>query len=117
MDDSCFPERANNRFGSKADICTASAHVRFTPNSDIDCVFRHVRFGPKADSCTAANSIAIRSPHPRSPAASAHREAECFGSPDVDEMLDGSVRHSGCDEASDTLDSSARVGFTLLDRP
>jgi len=24
------------RFGSKADICSAQAHVRFTPNSDID---------------------------------------------------------------------------------
>src|SRR5262249_43800502 len=42
------------RFGSKADICSAKGHVRFTPNSDIDCVFRHVRFGPKADSCSAA---------------------------------------------------------------
>src|SRR5262249_30745810 len=39
---------------SKADICGAKSHVRFAPNSDIDCVFRHVRFGPKADSCTAA---------------------------------------------------------------
>src|SRR5262249_61354381 len=28
-------------------------HVRFTPNSDIDCVFRYVRFGPKADIRTA----------------------------------------------------------------
>jgi len=27
------------RFGSKADICAATSHVRFTPNSDIDCVF------------------------------------------------------------------------------
>src|SRR5262249_46717895 len=26
--------RYNVRFGSKADICTAPAHVRFTPNSD-----------------------------------------------------------------------------------
>src|SRR5262249_60889006 len=37
------------RFGSKADICAATSHVRFTPNSDIDCVFRHVPQGPKAD--------------------------------------------------------------------
>src|SRR5262249_31078613 len=35
------------RFGSKADICSAPAHVRFTPNNDLDCVFRHVRFGPR----------------------------------------------------------------------
>ena len=33
----------------KADMCGATAHVRFTPNSDIDCVFQHVRFGPIAD--------------------------------------------------------------------
>jgi hypothetical protein len=34
-------DRANVRFGSKADICAATSHVRFTPNSDIDCVFQH----------------------------------------------------------------------------
>jgi hypothetical protein len=28
--------RQNVRFGSKADICSAKGHVRFTPNSDID---------------------------------------------------------------------------------
>jgi len=27
----------NVRFGSKADICSAKRHVRFTPNSDVDC--------------------------------------------------------------------------------
>src|SRR5262245_51505717 len=36
-------------FGSKADTCSATCHARFTPNSDIDSVFRHVCFGPKAD--------------------------------------------------------------------
>src|SRR5262245_54474061 len=40
------------RFGSKADICTASAHVRFTPNSDIDCAFRQSALGQKADTQT-----------------------------------------------------------------
>ena len=25
------------RFGSEADICSATRHVRFTPNSDIKC--------------------------------------------------------------------------------
>jgi hypothetical protein len=45
----CFPtaiealERAfqlvcDVRFGSKGDVCDAIRHVRFTPNSDIDCV-------------------------------------------------------------------------------
>src|SRR5262245_46003467 len=31
------------RFGSKADICSAKGHVRFTPNSDIDCVISLMR--------------------------------------------------------------------------
>ena len=34
---------------SKADMCSAKSHVRFTPKSDIDCVSRHVCFGPIAD--------------------------------------------------------------------
>jgi hypothetical protein len=60
------------RFGSKADICGAAGHVRFTPDSDRESVFSrkamsalhlkadmcgapaHVCFGPKADSCGAA---------------------------------------------------------------
>src|SRR5262249_36097897 len=33
------------------------ALARFTPNSDIDCVFRHVRFGPKADIGPCSYSI------------------------------------------------------------
>ena len=37
------------RFGSKADMCGAPDYVRFTPNSDTDCVFRHVSFGSLAD--------------------------------------------------------------------
>src|SRR5262249_3794993 len=60
-------EEAHVRFGSKADICSAQAHVRFTPDSDRESGFPqtsmsalppradmcgavvHVRFGPKAD--------------------------------------------------------------------
>src|SRR5262245_11664270 len=71
------------RFGSKADICTAPAHVRFTPNCDRESrhpqtvmsalppkadmcgALRHVCFGPKADSCTAAKRIVIQSPRRR----------------------------------------------------
>jgi hypothetical protein len=30
--------RADVRFGSKADMCSATRDVRFTPNSEIDCV-------------------------------------------------------------------------------
>jgi hypothetical protein len=37
----------NVRFGSKADICSATAHVRSTPNSDIDCVLRKSRQSPE----------------------------------------------------------------------
>src|SRR5262249_7188692 len=37
------------RFGSKADMCSALHHVRFTPNSDINRAFWYVRYGPKAD--------------------------------------------------------------------
>jgi hypothetical protein len=55
------------RFGSKADICAATSHVRFTPNSDRESeipqkamsalhpiadmcgALAYVRFGPKAD--------------------------------------------------------------------
>jgi hypothetical protein len=31
----------NVRFGSKADICSAKRHVRFTPNSDRESGFQH----------------------------------------------------------------------------
>jgi hypothetical protein len=46
----------NVRFGSKADICTAPTHVRFTPNSDRESEYPHkVMFAlpPKADMCSA----------------------------------------------------------------
>src|SRR5262245_52858247 len=49
------------RFGSKADICSATEHVRFTPESDIDCVFRQVRFGPKR-TCHTCVSLLRRKP-------------------------------------------------------
>src|SRR4029453_16233775 len=35
------------------------------PKADMCGATRDVRFGPKADSCTAANSISIRSPRRR----------------------------------------------------
>src|SRR5262245_17436540 len=43
------PQKLMSALPPKAGMCGALAHVRFTPNSDTDCVFRHVRFGPKAD--------------------------------------------------------------------
>ena len=69
---------ANVRFGSKADMCSAQAHVRFTPNSDPKSGLPHkvmsalhpkadmcgatrdVCFGPKADLCAAQKKIIIR---------------------------------------------------------
>ena len=39
----------NVSFGSKADICAANRHVRFTPNSGHVRATRDVRFVPEAD--------------------------------------------------------------------
>ena len=46
------------RFGSKADMCSASIHVRFTPNSDIDCAFRRGAQLPPSRSALAHHSAA-----------------------------------------------------------
>ena len=87
--------RTHFRFGSKADICGANRHVRFTPNSDRESGFPqklmsalplkadmcsavvHVRFGPKADI-----KLFIRL-HRR--VALTAREAACLGSIDIDQ--------------------------------
>jgi len=48
------------RFGSKAGMCTAPAHVRFTPNSDTKSEFpqRVMSALPlKADMCDAASNV------------------------------------------------------------
>jgi hypothetical protein len=39
-------------------MCSEKGHVRFTPNSDIDCVFRHACFGPIADTLSRRASLA-----------------------------------------------------------
>src|SRR4029453_5176858 len=52
----------NVRFGSKADICGAKRHVRFIPESDIDCVFRHVGQGPIADIGTSTTVQGVKLP-------------------------------------------------------
>jgi hypothetical protein len=41
-------------------MCDAIGHVRFTPNSDIDCVLRHVRFAPKAETVICARRCGVR---------------------------------------------------------
>src|SRR5262249_52310526 len=48
------------RFGSKADICNAKRHVRFTPESNIKCDIWNVRFGPKADMANLTQSLRRR---------------------------------------------------------
>src|SRR5262249_39636214 len=78
-----WQEAVHVRFGSKADICGATSHVRFIPNcdrksgylrfvmsalpprADMCSALAHVRFGPIADSCTAANRTLNRPPHQR----------------------------------------------------
>src|SRR5262245_12211784 len=50
----------NVRFGSKADICTAPAHVRFTPNSDRESGPPQTVMSalpPKADMCSAPGHV------------------------------------------------------------
>jgi hypothetical protein len=48
------------RFGSKADICAAKNHVRFTPNSDRESEFPQQAMSalpPRADMCDAATDV------------------------------------------------------------
>src|SRR5262249_55989918 len=48
------------RFGSKADMCSARAHVRFTPNSDRESGHRQTvrsALPPKADMCSATRDV------------------------------------------------------------
>ena len=52
--------RADVRFGSLADICSAKSHVRFTPDSDRESGFpREVMSAlpPKADMCGATRDV------------------------------------------------------------
>ena len=74
----------NVRFGSKADICSATADVRFTLNSDRESGFLqkamsalppkadmcgalgHVRFVPIADICTTRGSTVSGAKFPMS---------------------------------------------------
>ena len=53
-------EEPHVRFGSKADICGATSHVRFTPDSDRESGFlRKVMSAlpPKADMCSALADV------------------------------------------------------------
>jgi hypothetical protein len=51
---------SNVRFGSKADMCAAKRHVRFTPNSDRESEIPHrvmSALPPKADMCSATRHV------------------------------------------------------------
>ena len=51
---------AHVRFGSKADICAATSHVRFTPNSDRESEIPRKAMSalpPKADMCGATRDV------------------------------------------------------------
>jgi hypothetical protein len=53
-------EEPHVRFGSQADICGATSHVRFTPDSDRESEFlRKVMSAlpPKADMCGATKDV------------------------------------------------------------
>jgi hypothetical protein len=53
-------QRCDVRFGSKADICSAPTHVRFTPNSDRESGFPQTVMSalpPKVDMCDAAKDV------------------------------------------------------------
>jgi hypothetical protein len=53
-------ESPNVRFGSKADICAATSHVRFTPNSDRESEIPQKAMSalpPKADMCSARGDV------------------------------------------------------------
>ena len=48
------------RFGSEADICAATSHARFTPNSDRESDFPQTVMSalpPKADMCGATRHV------------------------------------------------------------
>ena len=52
--------QANVRFGSKADMCGALGHVRFTPNTDRESGFLQKVMSalpPKADMCSATRDV------------------------------------------------------------
>jgi hypothetical protein len=52
--------RFDVRFGSKADMCSAKGHVRFTPNSDRKIGLPQMVMSalpPKADMCAATTDV------------------------------------------------------------
>jgi hypothetical protein len=56
----CQVRGANVRFGSYADICTATSHVRFTPNNDRKSGHAAKAMSalpPKADMCDATSDV------------------------------------------------------------
>src|SRR5262245_62405670 len=74
---------ANVRFGSKADICSAKRHVRFTPESDIKCDIWECPLRTNS-----GHWIFIRSPRRRHSEGLRDGEAKRLGGLEVDEQLE-----------------------------
>src|SRR6516164_6529237 len=54
--------KGNAALGHKRAFAVQTGMSALPPKADMCGARAHVRFGPKADSCSAAKSIAIRSP-------------------------------------------------------
>jgi hypothetical protein len=55
----------NVRFGSKADMCSAIRHVRFTRDNDLESEFPHMVMSalpPKANMCGATTNVRYGGP-------------------------------------------------------
>ena len=68
----------NVRFGSKADMCSALGHVRFTPNSDRESGHRQTvmsALSPKADMCGAQAHVCFGPIADIGPALDEHSDA------------------------------------------
>jgi len=91
------------RFGS--DMCSAQAHVRFTPESDIKCDISNVRFGPIADISQTLFDYLVGTGKQRGQ----YGEAKRFGGLEVDDQF---VLGRGLYRC--TSDQIARTGFFFV---
>ncbi|HMF21873.1 MAG TPA: hypothetical protein VKG24_07080, partial [Pseudolabrys sp.] len=66
--------KSDVRFGSKADICGAKDHVRFTPDSDTKCDIMECPQRPIADITHLFDHLVGASEQRRR-----HSEAQCLG--------------------------------------
>ena len=81
-------ELAHVRFGSKADICAAKDHVRFTPNSDRESGHQQTVMSalpPKADMCGAVADVCFGPKADIGPTSDEHSDAR-QDNPDLGEL-------------------------------